>query len=198
MAAMPYTEERGRFSQRGHKAAKEQVYPKLIGVPREDLEFSYPADRDTDQDSVYDRELNVDVRVHVEVSHLPRPMHLTFQERWRGTEYRHHQDVTVTEINQITGTNSEHYKISSGYHLYGYYDDVIERIPEAICFNVPTWQVGVIQDIFDTGAGQDKTSKSSFVAYKFDELKDSGCVLAHLDGGEIVYRGTKFPIGGDD
>lgn len=185
----PFSEDRHNKTIRAHKAAREDIYPQIFGVEKEQLEFDYYGDSDTGDASVLDKKHSIDVQVEVSTQDFEHPMPITLQERWRGIEYRNWKDVTVTGINTVTGTKSEHFKISSGYHLYGYHDDTIDKIPEAICFNVPSWQVGVLAGEIDHKTPRtDHKSGSKFYPYSFRELIDSGVVLAYINDGNVVYR----------
>lgn len=184
----PFSKSRHSLSKKAHSAAKSQVYPDIFRVERDKLVFEYPGMMDTDKDEIMDQKLSIDVTCRVSTTHLERPVYTTFQERWRRRKYQQFQDVTVTELNQKTGTSSEHYKISSGFHLYGYYDEDINKVLEAIAFSVPNWQMHVIQNNFNTMVNEHPTSKSRFVSYDFDELIESGVAVFHQKYGETKYH----------
>lgn len=193
MTQTPFEDDRMKFSLAAHNVAKGEIYPEIFKLDRDELDFDYPGGHDTAKQQIMDQDLSIDVTCKVTVDHLKNPVHTTFQERWRGykkdpRKYMKYQDVTVTEINELTGTKSEHYKISSGFHLYGYFDSNIDKVLEAIAFSVPNWQLHVINGNFNTTKNQHPTSKSTFIGYDFDELKKLGVAVFHIKYGLVKHH----------
>lgn len=184
------------FTERAHEAARKQVYPEFFqsDVP---LNIENTDRGDCKEHNILDRSLGIDVRVHADVEALGQTVPLHIQERFRRPSYRKFQDLTITKFNHASGEESELSKIAAQWLIYGYYDDTVNEIQEAICVNVPILARRIASNQIDYKDKKQNEKKQAFISIDFDELQRAGVLSFHIEPAESATNKPKIDNRGD-
>lgn len=177
----PYNPKRAAFSEEAHLLAQSIVYPHLFAARKEDLTFENTnIDIGTARSKILDGEMAIDRIVRVSVPNLAAPLVFTVQERFRKIRFARYQDITVTEWNVSSNLPSELFKITSGFFIYGYYNEVARQLGEVIAVDVPEFlrqiATGNLPYKRRTKAGGSQT----FLTFSFCDLETSGALVFRL------------------
>lgn len=171
------------FTNKAHLVARETIYPYLF--KGKTLDFI-----DTQFDSInkfyhfLDSEWGIDRIVKVSADNYAIPLEITIQERFRKSENRKYQDITITEWNYSSGKPSELYKIKSQIFLYGYFNEDLNIFEEALFVNTSTLLLKILSGQIKVNTGMNPKNQS-FITIKFKELFNENCVLCHYLPGKI-------------
>lgn len=182
MANTPYSKENAEDSNAAHLAAQSLVYPHLIGVKRELLEF-VDCTGEGAKDRILDGEMAIDRMVKITVNGLKAPITLTVQERFRKMAFSKWRDITVTEWNPASNLPSELYKLTAGLFVYGYFDGASRSFGEVIMVNTSALLLAIAQNGIVYGKAQNPRSRQFFLTFKFNDLIKAGLVAAHYVPG---------------
>lgn len=183
MSRTPFDEGNKAFTERAHEMAREQVYPHLFPGSAE-VEFESVDRGGSDIHDILDRQLGVDVRIHVNVPRLGQPVPMHIQERFRKPEYRDFQDVTITKFNNKSGERSEVSKIAAQWLIYGYYEDTLREVQEAVCVNIPVLLRRIAAGEIEYEDKSENEKQQEFINIGFSELDRVGALAFHLDRTE--------------
>lgn len=172
----PYSRALAEESNKAHMAAQSRIYPILLGVDRNQLEF-VDCTGDTERNRILDGEMAVDRMVKITVNGLKMPITLTVQERFRKMKFSRYRDLTVTEWNPASGLPSELYKITSGFFVYGYYDGENDEFGEVIMIAVTSMLRAIANGSLPYGRGVNDRTKQPFITLKFNDLIAANVVV---------------------
>jgi len=180
MSRTRFDESNKNFTERAHSAAREQVYPHLFKSDT-DIEFESVDRGGSDVHDVLDQQLGVDLRLHVSVERLGQSVPMHVQERFRRPKYRDYQDVTITKFNNASGEESEISKIAAQWLIYGYFEDALGEVQEAICVNIPVLLRRIAANSVNYDDDNHNEKQQDFINISFDELDRIGALAFHLD-----------------
>ncbi len=154
-------QEKNKFGDDAHKAARTQFYPKLFNTNFENIKFKNVSILKEDvyissiglgksvaersdiekkaiiksiRHNIYDTELKID-----RIIHIPWRKHyitFTIQERFRDISHQNRQDITISEYSNKKEEPMELYKLPCvSLFVYGYYDDINNKITQAVAIN---------------------------------------------------------------
>lgn len=189
MSKTRFDPDRKAETERAHDAAVNQVYPHLF---REDVDIKHtPTDRqDSKVHEVMDGQLAIDLKLEVEAPLLEQRVPLYVQERFRDPQYRTFQDLTVTKYNNASQNVSEVSKIAAQWIVYGYYEDTLHEIQEAVCVNVPILSRRLISG--DVNVDENENDKrQDFIGIGFGQLDELGALVCHIDRTESAQHPVK-------
>lgn len=178
--ATPFSDERKRFSDAAHIAARSLLYPNLFCVAADRLAFEEQADLTTNERwAALDGQMAIDRLVKVEVDGYRQPIAFTVQERFRTPDFARFRDMTITEWNTRTHQPSELYKLHAGLFLYGYFDAERGRFIEALVANVPALMLALTAGGVPYTHELKKNGTQTFIGIKFDDLHRARVVQYH-------------------
>lgn len=184
------SEENKAFTNRAHLAAQKKIYPALLGVPFDQLEFEDTTDGPLDYEMGIDRI----VRIKTDPRQIGYP--ITIQERFRNREWEQKRDITITKMNNATGLPSELYKLQAGLFVYGYfYDDPGQNFGEVIAVNIPVLMMRIATGDIQWTTGENPRSEQPFIALRFNDLRKAKVVVWHrAKNGQIIYPLATRPV----
>ena len=170
MVKTPYSPKNQSFTDKAHKAAREQIYPKLfLGNP---LLFETCNVGAGGIGAIYDGEMSIDYIVKVWLKDFKLPLRFTIQERFREAKYADFKDVTITAWNYQTDKPSELYKMDCSLFVYGYYDDTEDTFLDWVVFCPQSLKIALIEQRLVFNTGMNPRSNQSFITIAFDALRD--------------------------
>jgi len=182
----PFSQDNAAFTDRAHMAARDHLYPSLF--PQSRIEYDRVTSVKTNnRHAILDGELAIDVVLHVDMQ-LPKPMQFTVQERFRKTQYQKFADLTITEWNHATGLPSELHKLASDLFVYGYYDERMHALTEAlVIYSAPLKRALVSKQIMFERRLNTR-SNQSFITISFDALHEAGVVALHYKMNPVMQK----------
>lgn len=180
MSRTRFDQQNKDFTERAHRAAREQVYPHLF-ASNTDIRFESVDRGESDVHNALDKQLGVDLRLHVDVPSLGQSVPMHIQERFREPQYREFQDVTITKFNNASGKESEISKIAAQWLIYGYFEDTLREVQEAVCVNVPILLRRIAAGRVEYGDDKSNDKQQDFINVSFGELDRVGALALHLD-----------------
>jgi hypothetical protein len=188
MSRTRFDKDKKRTTERAHDAAVDHVYPHLFrkGV---DMEFTPTDRRDSKVHEVMDGQLAIDLKIEVEAPLLEQKVPLYVQERFRDPQYRSFQDLTVTKYNNASQRVSEVSKIAAQWIVYGYYEDSLDEVQEAVCVNVPILSRRLISGDVELDEKQN-CKRQDFIGIGFGRLDEIGALVCHIDR----TKSAEYPV----
>lgn len=203
MARTVYTPENAAHSEIAHIAARHLLYPLIFGVDEECLGYESVASQETERQHILDGEMAVDRIVKVPADGLAAPLAFTIQERFRRrykrgkegqiiTDYMRYGDITITEWNHRSGQPSELYKMTGGFFVYAYYDEVTGIFWRPVMVNVPGVLLSIVaRDISCAKLGKNP-KEQTFLPITYTLLEELGLVVFYRDSVPCGYS-TPLP-----
>lgn len=175
-----FQKENASFSLDAHMIAQKDIYPKLFKAQR--LRSDYMSFESTtldmdDRGRILDGEMAIDRIVKVHGDYFQRPFHFSIQERFRRAQFAHRQDLTITEWNNASDTESELYKLYAGIFVYGYFDNREKSFLQWLAINTPSMMIALLENRLPFSRETNR-KRQDFIAIPFQALRDFGCVLA--------------------
>lgn len=181
-----FSSSNAAFSDKAHIAAQTQIYPLVFNTTSENITYESVTMSDSPEDNrkkILDGEMAVDRVLSVSAKSLPFPLSYTVQERFRRTNAKKWQDITITEFNTESGLPSELYKLSGGLFVYGYYNETEDNIEQFVVFSSSALLLCLASgDLKIDARGMNPRSKQTFITFKFDNLRKHGLILS--EGGQ--------------
>lgn len=179
----PYSLENQRFSDAAHAAARGQVYPDVFGVRASAIEWVDHHVGDGGVSAVLDGQLGIDRTAKVSRGGCLGSFDTIIQERFRRMEYAVHRDITITEVNRLTGHLSEMYKLKAGIFTYGYFDNASTCFGEVVVVNVEMLVDAIVRERVRVGRKVNPRTDQTFLTVRIESLLDvPGMVRWHSFG----------------
>jgi len=174
-----YETKNGDFSDKAHKAAQQQLYPKLFDCDFDKLSFESVTlhDSNSERNRILDGELAVDRIVKVSIKSVRFPLSFTIQERFRRVKFMPYQDITITEYNHASNKLSELYKLSGGLFVYGYYNEPKNEIDQFVSFSSSALLLKFVRGSLKMGDMRQNRKRQTFIPITFEDIRESGLML---------------------
>lgn len=169
MVSTPYSFKNQSFTDKAHKAACDQIYPKLF--LENHLEFRACNVNAGGKDAIYDGEMSIDYIVSVQLKDFQSPLRFTIQERFRQVKFADFKDITITTWNYQTDKPSELYKMDCSLFLYGYYDSTEDSFVDWVVFCPQSLKIALLEKRIAFGTGCNPRSNQGFITITFDALR---------------------------
>lgn len=179
----PYSSKNAKFSNDAHAAAQSLIYPRVFGLPLQNLEFEDTLLNLNKRGEALDGQMAIDRIVKVTArAGLKQPLTFTVQERFRKPHFLKYQDITITEWNHNSNLPSELYKITANIFVYGYFDGV--KFLDYIAANVTSMLSGICNNTLAYTRKPNPKNNQTFIGVKFSALSRAGCLIYWQRGSE--------------
>lgn len=192
-----YDTKNAEFSDNAHIAARALIYPNVLNVSADKLEFESTILGDSDKGNVMDGLMGIDriVKISKFDNRLRGKIQLTIQERFRRVQFARYKDITITEWNYNSNLPSELYKISANYFVYGYFDENSGVFLDVITVNVPSMMSSICNGGLKYTISRN-TKNQTFLVVSFDALHAARCVVYHQSKqiGRVYKQPALFQV----
>lgn len=194
MARTGHKDYQHDWSDKAHLLARGMVYPWFFGVDAEHLAYQDGVQfSDGEQGRILDGEKGIDRIVGAPVDNFAHLIPHTVQERFRNESYAHFQDLTMTEINTVSGKPSEVYKIQAQLFLYGYVNTQATKFHQWLIVDIALLNRALLNKTLVPSKKEMNDRGQIFVTYKFKDLWRTNCVLMGFKGGKLRLRKEQSP-----
>lgn len=187
MTRTAYEAHNGAFTDRAHMAARNLIYPRILGVPQKYITYDRDQFNDSERGRILDGQLGIDLIVRQEVPGLRTALPYSVQERFRRMKFRGYQDVTITSWNNASDMPSELHKMCCDWFVYAYFDE--HDFWDVTVMDVHKFKNALRRGDLGYTTGKNK-KQQDFLCFKINELRSAGVLAPLYDWSDIAAYET--------